>query len=127
MHFCNKCGNMYYLKVGGDTSTEDSNKLIYYCRNCGNENNTLSVENICVSSTTIKRDKQRYATIINEYTKRDPTLPRTNTIRCPNQNCASNKDDKAREGFYIRYDDTNMKYIYMCALCDTTWKTDEQK
>ena len=125
MHFCNKCGNMYYLKVGGETDTEEGNKLIYYCRNCGNQDNTFN--NICVSTTAIRRDKQKYTTIVNEYTKRDPTLPRTNTIRCPNQDCESNKNNKEREVLYIRYDDTNLKYIYMCALCNTTWKTDEQK
>ena len=127
MHFCNKCNNMYYLKVGGEQQTEEANKLIYYCRNCGNENDTLSANNICVSSTAIKRDQQKYSTIINEFTKRDPTLPRTKTIRCPNQKCPSNNNDKEREVLYIRYDDTNMKYIYMCAHCDTKWKSNEQK
>ena len=62
----------------------------------------------------------------NEYTKLDPTLPRTNTIRCPNSNCETNKTENAeREIIYIRYDDTNMKYVYMCSTCDSMWKTDE--
>jgi hypothetical protein len=26
---------------------------------------------------------------------------------------------------YIRYDDDNMKYLYMCVTCDTVWKTDD--
>ena len=29
MHFCEKCSNMYYISLQDD----DSNKLIYYCRN----------------------------------------------------------------------------------------------
>lgn len=123
MHFCEKCQNMYYLKIGD----EDSNKLIYYCRNCGNEDNTLTAENICVSSLEVTRKSKKYSQILNEYTKADPTLPRITTIRCPNQDCPSNKDadgDGNREVLYIRYDDTNMKYIYMCATCDTVWKTD---
>ena len=37
MHFCPKCGNMYYLTL----FDKDQNKLIYYCRNCGNEDKTL--------------------------------------------------------------------------------------
>ena len=114
MHFCEKCQNMYYLKIGD----EDSNKLIYYCRNCGNEDNTLTAENICVSSIEVTRKSQKYSQILNEYTKADPTLPRITTIRCPNQDCPSNKDsdeDSNREVLYIRYYDTNMKYIYMCA------------
>lgn len=123
MHFCIKCNNMYYLKVG----EEDGNSLIYYCRNCGHEDATLTAENICVSRTQIRRSEQKYSHIVNEYTKEDPTLPRITTIRCPNSECPSNKEDGTREVIYLRYDDTNMKYIYMCAKCDTMWKTDEQK
>ena len=124
MHFCIKCDNMYYHSVTSD----DDNKLIYYCRNCGHEDDTLTADNICVSKTEIRRSKQKYSHTINKYTKHDPTLPRTNTIKCPNQECTSNKDESNdREVIYIRYDDTNMKYIYLCAKCDTMWKTDGQK
>ena len=125
MHFCEKCQNMYYLKIGED----DANKLIYYCRNCGHEDSTLTAENICVSETTVRRDSQKYTQTINEYTKEDPTLPRITTIRCPNQECPSNgegADGGNREVLYIRYDDKNMKYIYMCTTCDTVWKTDNK-
>lgn len=123
MHFCENCNNMYYLKIADD----NENNLIYYCRNCGHEDTTITASNVCVSKTQIKRSEQKYSHIINEYTKMDPTLPRINTIRCPNQICESNKDEKKREVIYIRYDDTNMKYIYLCSVCDTMWKTDEQK
>ncbi len=128
MHFCSNCSNMYYIRI----SEEEGNKLIYYCRNCGNEDKLLTMENICVSKTDLKRGEQKYSHVINKYTKLDPTLPRTNTIKCPNQDCGSNKkpDEKGyenREVIYIRYDDINLKYIYLCAVCDTTWKTDEQK
>ena len=63
---------------------------------------------------------------INEYTKLDPTLPRITNIDCSNQDCDSNrkydsKEDKAI--LYIRYDDTNMKFIYLCSICDTIWAT----
>ena len=123
MHFCENCNNMYYLKIADD----NENNLIYYCRNCGNEDTKLTSSIICVSKTQIKRSEQKYSHIINEYTKMDSTLPRINTIRCPNQTCQSNKDEIKREVIYIRYDDINMKYIYLCAVCDTMWKTDEQK
>ena len=123
MHFCTECNNMYYLKIMED----DANTLIYYCRNCGHENNTLTAENVCVSDTQIKRSEDQYVHIVNEYTKYDPTLPRINTIDCPNSKCASNNEgDKVeREVIYIRYDDTNMKYMYVCAICNTSWKNDK--
>ena len=41
MHFCPKCGNMYYLTL----FDQDQDKLIYYCRNCGNKDKTL-VDNL---------------------------------------------------------------------------------
>ena len=34
---------------------------------------------------------------------------------------------KKAEIIYIRYDDVNMKYIYLCTHCDTKWNTNESK
>jgi hypothetical protein len=106
----------------------------------------------------------------------DPTLPRINTIKCPNQACKSNKEhehehektprsrprveggkSKAsigaaaaeilpevgalgadveveeqgggagaatdREIIYLRYDDVNMNFVYLCPVCDSVWNT----
>ena len=36
------------------------------------------------------------------------------------------KNDNGREVIYIRYYDINMKYVYLCVNCDTTWKTDNR-
>ena len=99
MHFCNKCDNMYYISI----SSDDENKLLYYCRNCGNEDTNLTKNNICVSKTQLKRSEQKYNHIINDYTKLDPTLPRINTIKCPNSDCNSNKENgMEREVIYIK-------------------------
>ena len=110
----------------------------------------------------------------------DPTLPRINTIKCPNQACKSNEghehisaetprsrarsegnkskasigaaaaavvpsvagvdadvgvDDQGggagagsgdhtdREVIYLRYDDVNMNFVYLCPVCDSVWNT----
>jgi DNA-directed RNA polymerase subunit M/transcription elongation factor TFIIS len=98
MKFCDNCDNMYYISI----NEEDPNKLTYYCRNCGNVDKTLASENICVLNTQLKKGEQKYNHIINEYTKMDPTL------------------------IYIRYDEENMKYLYMCTTCDSVWKTDDK-
>ena len=129
MLFCKVCRNMYYLKL-----TEEENKLTHYCRHCGNEDANLTAKDACVSTTEYKRTEQKYAHVVNQYTKLDPTLPRTRMIRCPTQTCPSNaapsdKDSVTtpeREVLYIRYDDVSMKYLYMCTHCDTMWTTDEQ-
>ena len=127
MHFCPKCGNMYYLKL----LENDQNKLIYYCRNCGNEDTSLisNLNNLYVSKSNIKK-KMNYRNVINKYTKLDPTLPRISNIDCPNQDCVCNKADPETKGekaekeiLYIRYDDSNMKFVYLCAHCDTVWNT----
>ena len=218
MQFCSECHNMYYLKIS-DEEGNIGDTLIYYCRNCGHEDTTLSTTNICVSDMQLLTSEKKYTHIVNEYTKFDPTLPRINTIKCPNQECSSNgfaggvgksaskavsaakaeekamkaaskaeekamkaaskAEEKAtkaalkaasktnkktglekvleeqeeiqaeqqeqaqieqeqaqtlveasgennREVIYIRYDDTNMKYVYLCVHCDTTWRTDNR-
>jgi DNA-directed RNA polymerase subunit M/transcription elongation factor TFIIS len=114
---------MYYISIDAN----DANKLIYYCRNCGDTNTSLSVENVTVSKTQLKKSEQEFSHVINKYTKLDPTLPRINTILCPNAECQTNTNDVPREIIYIRYDDLNMKYVYLCSTCDIVWKTDEQK
>ena len=121
MHFCSICENMYYISI----DPNDTNKLIYYCRNCGNTDSNISLSNVTVSNVQLKKSEQEFSHIINKYTKLDPTLPRVNNILCPNANCKTNTEDAPKEIIYIRYDDTNMKYMYVCAICNTSWKNDK--
>ena len=132
MHFCTKCGNMFYLRLLKEDDKEDA--LIYYCRNCGFEDKSLAsnLNNLYVSKTDIQI-AANYKNTINEYTKLDPTLPRITNIDCPNSDCNSNKilegkdsseREQEKEIIYIRYDDKNMKFIYLCAVCDTIWNTE---
>ena len=128
MEFC-VCGNMYYIGI----SAENSNALVHYCRHCGNQDATISTEGACVIDTHYKAGEHQFNHIINKYTKEDPTLPRIYNIPCPNHECSSNRDNSTSaaamkvpvEVIYIRYDNTNMKYLYICTVCDTTWKTDD--
>ncbi len=124
MHFCNKCDNMYYIKI----SDENDNTLKYYCRNCGFEDNTLSIENTCVSKTQFKKGERKFNHFINEYTKLDPTLPHISNLTCPNVECISRKDpsNNPSDIIYIRYDNTNMKFIYLCNHCNKKWTTNEK-
>ena len=193
MHFCSKCDNMYYIRLGaGEQDPSDTTSLYHYCRNCGHENKIK--EKICVSKLQLKHNTQSYSNIINKYTKLDPTLPRINNIKCPNEECRSNppvagaafmrpgiatgaaakrpgargsstrdlaeeeyeeevgegnKDENdevakrararasaepvafansepvPREVIYLRYDEVNMRYVYLCAVCDTLWNTSQ--
>ena len=123
MNFCANCENMLYIKLQSETN----DGLTQYCRNCANVE-PLNSNNLCVSKTNFRRSNLTYSTAVNKYTKLDPTLPRSNTIKCPNETCDCNTDSAVpREVIYIRYDDTNVKYMYMCSHCDTVWKNDETK
>ena len=132
MKFCENCNNMFYVGI----SDQDSNKLIYYCRHCGNKSNQDAIEkNIVILNTQIKKTEQNFSHIVNKYTKYDPTLPRIKNVHCPNPECETNKSVEERpssaesgvkgstEVIYMRYDDDNLKYLYICTACDTTWKT----
>lgn len=122
MHFCSQCSNMYYISI----DPSNTNKLIYYCRNCGNKDTLISVNDVTISKDQLKKSQQEFSHIINKYTKLDPSLPRVSNILCPNSDCATNIDNKPREICNIRYDDINIKYIYLCTTCDTVWKTEDQ-
>ena len=125
MNFCSKCDNMYYISIyeNKDLANIKKSTLIYYCKNCGNKDTTLDQHNICISKSTINNKNQTLIGNINEYTKHDPTLPRINTIKCPNSQCRTNAEENPenREIIYIRIDDINKKYVYLCSSCDFTW------
>lgn len=137
---------MYYISLG------ENNNLAYYCRNCGQTDEIVNSENLCVSKTYLKSGEKSFSHVVNRYTKLDPTLPRISTIKCPNVDCVSNKhhqhqhkaaaNERERERereketghehdrikneiIYIRYDDVNMNYVYLCSNCDTIWKTEQ--
>lgn len=139
MKFCSECQNMYYIKING----EDANTLVYYCRFCGHEDNEPTDDGVVVLRTEYKKTEQQFSHMINRYIKHDPTLPRITNVKCPNEGCKSNgstdKSSSSASGghdsskshessvIYLRYDDANMKYLYICEHCDTTWKTDDNK
>ncbi len=135
MKFCTECQNMYYIRLSDDSGQN----LIYYCRNCGNSEDISqsSVDNLCIFKTNVKSNKASYRHIVNEYTKLDPTLPRVKNMKCPNDDCSSNakksnskdiedNDSNESEIIYLRYDNKNMKFIYLCAHCDTTWLSNDK-
>ena len=139
MKFCTECNNMYYIKING----EDANTLVYYCRFCGHEDNEPAESGVVVLRTEYKKTEQQFSHMVNRYIKHDPTLPRIANVKCPNESCTSNAatsnaatststgdkntSDKMPSVIYLRYDDDNMKYLYICEDCDTTWKTDDNK
>lgn len=122
MHFCSLCGNMYYIKL----QDEDKNKIIYYCRKCGHESNAIENTNLIISKTTIRNKSQTFHHIINKYTKLDPTLPHIHTMKCINEECESNITESTEpDVIYIKYNEEQIKYVYLCAMCDHIWTNEK--
>jgi DNA-directed RNA polymerase subunit M/transcription elongation factor TFIIS len=98
---------------------DDLGTLIYYCRNCGNEEKNINLNNLCIS--TYEQVSSQKTSKINEFTKYDPTLPHSYNIKCPREDCVSNTKDVQSDVIYIRVDDINMKYMYLCVHCNINW------
>ena len=119
MCFCEKCENMFYVHI----DESKSGLITHFCRNCGNtSDNVLSNTNTVYEYDVDKNSSFKLANSINQYTKYDPTLPRTNNIKCVNNECPSViNSDIANEIVYIKYDEKNIKFIYLCCHCDKSW------
>lgn len=118
MRFCDKCDNMFYLKINDDSQEH----LIYYCRNCGNED-VIDQNATTVMKSNINGNKDNFVNVINKYTKYDNTIPRVDDIICANSSCISHEEKDKSDILLIRHDEVNMKYMYLCAACDNVWKS----
>ena len=135
--------NSASTSASSHASSAHSNNLFYMCPHCGvtknivtdgqneNENDINQLDNQRANANlvyTVNYDEvYDEIDVINEYTKYDPTLPTTDVIPCPNEACTSNSTDEAnrtpRKIIYIRYNKSELLYIYLCKHCNTTWKS----
>ncbi len=114
------------MRINENTDEE----LQFYCRKCGNTDEILNKNFLCLSEYNGENDNDSIIQSVNKYTKYDPTLPHIHNIKCPNNGCVTNKnidennDKKKNEVVYIRYNNIDMKYVYLCCNCDHIWKSD---
>lgn len=119
IRFCGNCENKLYHTIENDL-------LSFYCRVCGTTEKIIN-EGVCVLNIQYDQNKsdKPFEQIVNKYIKHDPTLPHL-VLPCPNEKCKTNESaTKQSDILYLRYDNINMKHLYMCTECDFTWKTNE--
>jgi len=113
-YFCTKCSNMRNI-----VKTEEGD-IGFHCKSC---NSTEPIQNkaFCVYSVSTKKlDKSEYLNSCSHLTH-DVTLPKISqneNIQCPNPEC----DVDETSITYIKYDDKDMKYLYVCDSCGQKWK-----
>lgn len=113
--FCPVC--KYYLYLD-----QNEEKLRRICRNCGYQKEDKK-GGLILEIDLKEKTSEGYKILMNEFTKQDPTLPHVNTIKCPNPGCASNTSGKEKDVIYLKYDAVNMKFLYICNVCDTQWRS----
>ena len=109
---------------GGDGIGTSSGQLLLTCNNCGynevNEKGGLIMETDLQEKTA-----EGYKIMLNEFTRSDATLPHTDIIKCPNPDCGSNSGTKKRDIIYMKYDQVNLKFLYVCNVdgCGKQWRS----
>lgn len=112
--FCQLCRYYMYLDQDGKT-------LRRICRNCGFQEEEKG--GLVLEMDLKEKTSEGYKILMNEFTPLDPTLPHVNTIKCPNAECQTNTSGKERDVIYLKYDAVNMKFLYICTVCDTQWRS----
>lgn len=117
--FCENCDNLLYLY------TDDKQGIYLACKTCGNIEDYDSNENkstIINNKETLEIDK--FLNINSNFTN-DITLPQiknNKNIKCINSECESVQKKMQSKITYIKYDNDNLKYIYICQYCGKKWK-----
>lgn len=119
---------MLYIKIIHDDKDNDDNDdndtdnigdiLTYSCRQCGE---TEKVNNITVIKEVTIDNTVNIPFNISPDIKLDNTIPRDKNMKCVDEECESHKSGN-HDVLYYRFDDVNMKYLYMCCVCDKTWQ-----
>lgn len=113
--FCSNCENMMYIY-------EDSESKLYHgCKACGETTEIDSKTQLIYNNSNQSKMDNSELININPYISHDITLPiikNNKNIKCKNELCDSENTDIK----YVKYDSTDMKFIYICQHCGSKWK-----
>jgi DNA-directed RNA polymerase subunit M/transcription elongation factor TFIIS len=100
----------------------EGREVVRSCNMCGYTE--AEAKGVLVSELYIKeRGSEADKIILNEFTRQDPTLPHLKTMKCPNETCETNTGGKERDVLYLKHDSENLKFLYICAVCNTHWRS----
>lgn len=117
VNFCSECNNMTYIFIS------EEKELIQVCKSCNHQEKFVG-ENNCIYESKFTKFDTSYIINMNKYITQDVTLPTidgNSNIKCPNEECISIKEHKESSITYLKYDDIDMKYIYICKHCGQKW------
>ena len=121
MRFCPRCEYYEYYEI------DDEGKVNLVCRNCGFHEpmKPATKEEALILETNLRSGSSAGGAssgiTVNSYTLKDPTLPHMKTLDCPNTGCVSRTDASKKDVIYIKTDPANMKFQYVCTVCNTQW------
>jgi hypothetical protein len=120
INFCNGCENVLTIYA------DKAQKLYLGCKICNERVDYDMEETIggkCVYRNEFNKD---YSEIItNKYINFDNTLPiieGNDNIKCHNEKCISIIENKPCNLTYIKYNEKDLKYKYLCKFCGFEWK-----
>jgi DNA-directed RNA polymerase subunit M/transcription elongation factor TFIIS len=114
IEFCDFCDNMVYM------SLEKENKATWYCKNCNHKKDIDEEDKIITILDKKYNNELEYLIYLNPYLKYDNTLPHIHNLECTNKSCTK-KEGQENDIIYIRYNNEDMKYIYICTYCNQNW------
>tara|TARA_B110001469_G_C9619991_1_gene308898 strand:+ start:524 stop:898 length:375 start_codon:yes stop_codon:yes gene_type:complete len=117
LKFCENCNNLMDFCLEADSEQTDG-QPIYICSRCSNISESKNMNHIKYD----KQFKKQNAINTNEYLFLDNTLPTINNknIKCINVSCKTHETNTSNIK-YIKYDELNLKYLYLCNECGQKW------
>jgi len=115
--FCEKCNNLMFIHI------DEEEKLIFSCKTC--KHISEYTEDNCIHKSRFTRFDVSQTINKNKYITHDNTLPSIKgniNLKCPNKDCEFNSKDNHGSYKYIKYDEKDVKYMYICEACGQKWK-----
>jgi hypothetical protein len=123
IRFCPVCRYYLYLQAASDLSKGGEAINVRLCRNCGFKEEDK--KGGLVSEILVKeRSAEGYKILLNEFTTRDFRLPHIRgSLKCPSAICDTNTKGVESDIIYLKDDQVNLTYLYICNHCNTQWRS----